>query len=161
MNKLSIHIFIAFYLLISACESNKENTYPNIIIFLTDDQGWGDLSINGNNDIYTPNIDQMALDGVRFNRFFVSPVCSPTRAEILTGRHHVRTGVYDVSLGGERINIDEETIAAGPMSNKKWSKHLIEIKPEIKLYDDIIPIFNTLISIITKQQEEIDMLKLK
>ena len=111
MNKLSIHIFIAFYLLISACESNKENTYPNIIIFLTDDQGWGDLSINGNNDIYTPNIDQMALDGVRFNRFFVSPVCSPTRAEILTGRHHVRTGVYDVSLGGERINIDEETIA--------------------------------------------------
>ena len=53
----------------------------------------------------------MALNGVKFNRFFVSPVCSPTRAEILTGRHHVRTGVYDVSLGGERINIDEETIA--------------------------------------------------
>lgn len=57
--------------------------------------------------------------------------------------------------------VDEETIAAGPLSNKKWSKHLIEIKPEIKLYDEIIPIFNTLISIITKQQEEIDMLKMK
>ena len=111
MNRLSLQIFITFYFLTIACESNKDNFFPNIIIFLTDDQGWGDLSINGNKDIYTPNIDQMALNGVKFNRFFVSPVCSPTRAEILTGRHHVRTGVYDVSLGGERINIDEETIA--------------------------------------------------
>ena len=111
MNKLFIKIFITFYLLIIACDSNKDYHFPNIIIFLTDDQGWGDLSINGNKDIYTPNIDQMALNGVKFNRFFVSPVCSPTRAEILTGRHHVRTGVYDVSLGGERINIEEETIA--------------------------------------------------
>ena len=107
MNQLFTQIFIAFYLLIIACDSNKDYHFPNIIIFLTDDQGWGDLSINGNKDIYTPNIDQMALNGVKFNRFFVSPVCSPTRAEILTGRHHVRTGVYDVSLGGERINIEE------------------------------------------------------
>jgi arylsulfatase A-like enzyme len=84
--------------------------HPNIILILTDDQGWGDLSLNGNEDLHTPNIDKIALTGVRFDRFFVSPVCSPTRAEILTGRHHTRTGVYDVSLGGERINVDEETI---------------------------------------------------
>ena len=89
----------------------KIERQPNIILILTDDQGWGDLSINGNKDIYTPNIDKMTLNGVSFDRFFVSPVCSPTRAEILTGRYHVRTGVYDVSLGGERINITEETIA--------------------------------------------------
>lgn len=93
------------------CESLIVKSHPNIILVLTDDQGWGDLSVNGNKDIYTPNIDKMTLEGVRFDRFFVSPVCSPTRAEILTGRHHVRTGVYDVSLGGERININEETIA--------------------------------------------------
>jgi arylsulfatase A-like enzyme len=104
-------LIVLFFFIFFSCESNKKNAFPNIILFLTDDQGWGDLSINGNKDMYTPNIDQMALDGVRFDRFFVSPVCSPTRAEILTGRHHVRTGVYDVSLGGERINIDEETIA--------------------------------------------------
>ena len=84
---------------------------PNIIIFLTDDQGWGDLSINGNKDLNTPNIDKISREGTRFDRFFVSPVCSPTRAEILTARHHVRTGVYDVSKGGERIDVDEETIA--------------------------------------------------
>jgi len=106
--KLLIVVFISLFL---SCELNKTNSYPNIIVVLTDDQGWGDLSINGNKDIHTPNIDQMTLNGVRFDRFFVSPVCSPTRAEILTGRHHVRTGVYDVSLGGERININEETIA--------------------------------------------------
>ena len=106
--RLLIVVFVSLFL---SCKLNKTNTYPNIIVILTDDQGWGDLSINGNKDINTPNIDQMTLNGVRFDRFFVSPVCSPTRAEILTGRHHVRTGVYDVSLGGERININEETIA--------------------------------------------------
>ena len=84
---------------------------PNVLVFLTDDQGWGDLSINGNKGLNTPNIDKISRGGTRFDRFFVSPVCSPTRAEILTARHHVRTGVYDVSKGGERIDVDEETIA--------------------------------------------------
>ncbi len=106
-------LLILFSLLsILFCESNSNsNPYPNIILILTDDQGWGDLSSNGNRDIHTPNIDKIANSGVKFDRFFVSPVCSPTRAEILTGRHHVRTGVYDVSRGGERMDLDEETIA--------------------------------------------------
>ena len=109
MNKT---ILISFLLsLFISCNSNIDSqAYPNIILILTDDQGWGDLSSNGNKDLHTPNIDKIALNGVRFDRFFVSPVCSPTRAEILTGRHHTRTGVYDVSLGGERINVDEETL---------------------------------------------------
>ena len=109
MNK-TILISLLLSLFIS-CNSNIDSqAHPNIIIILTDDQGWGDLSLNGNKDLHTPNIDKIALNGVRFDRFFVSPVCSPTRAEILTGRHHTRTGVYDVSLGGERINVDEETL---------------------------------------------------
>ena len=105
-------ILISFLLsLFISCNSNIDSqAHPNIILILTDDQGWGDLSLNGNKDLHTPNIDKIALNGVRFDRFFVSPVCSPTRAEILTGRHHTRTGVYDVSLGGERINVDEETL---------------------------------------------------
>jgi arylsulfatase A-like enzyme len=93
-----------------SCQIQKENA-PNVILILTDDQGWGDLSANGNLDLTTPNIDQLGETGVRFDRFFVSPVCSPTRAEILTGRHHVRGGVYSTSRGGERLDIDEETIA--------------------------------------------------
>ena len=109
MNKT---ILISFLLsLFISCNSNIDSqAQPNIILILTDDQGWGDLSLNGNKDLHTPNIDKIAHNGVRFDRFFVSPVCSPTRAEILTGRHHTRTGVYDVSLGGERINVDEETL---------------------------------------------------
>ena len=92
-----------------ACQFKKNP--PNVILILTDDQGWGDLSLNGNQDINTPNLDQLGRSGARFDRFFVSPVCSPTRAEILTGRYHVRGGVYDTSSGGERLDIDEETIA--------------------------------------------------
>ena len=57
--------------------------------------------------------------------------------------------------------VDQETLTGGPSYKDKWPKNLIEIKPEIKIYDEIIPIFNTLINIITKQQQEIDMLKTK
>jgi arylsulfatase A-like enzyme len=110
VNKTFIFIFLSS-LLISCKSKIDSKLHPNVIIFLTDDQGWGDVSFNGNKDLHTPNIDKIALSGVKFDRFYVSPVCSPTRAEILTGRHHVRTGVYDVSLGGERINADEQTIA--------------------------------------------------
>lgn len=84
---------------------------PNIVVVLTDDQGWGDLSLNGNSDLSTPNIDQLARDGAMFDRFFVCPVCSPTRAEFLTGRYHTRSGVFSTSAGGERIDLDEMTIA--------------------------------------------------
>ncbi|MAS97963.1 MAG: N-acetylgalactosamine 6-sulfate sulfatase [Kiritimatiellaceae bacterium] len=83
---------------------------PNVIVILTDDQGWGDLSINGNLAIDTPNIDRLAWEGAQFEHFYVSPVCSPTRAEFLTGRHHVRCGVYDTSEGAERCNSDETMI---------------------------------------------------
>ena len=58
---------------------------PNIILFVTDDQGWGDLSVNGNSNLATPNIDSLARDGATFDNFYVCQVCAPTRAEFLTG----------------------------------------------------------------------------
>jgi arylsulfatase A-like enzyme len=84
---------------------------PNIVVILADDQGWGDLSVHGNTNLSTPHIDSLARDGALFDRFFVCPVCSPTRAEFLTGRYHPRGGVWNVSTGGERLNLDEKTIA--------------------------------------------------
>jgi len=84
---------------------------PNVVVILTDDQGWGDLSLNGNTNLATPSIDSLARDGAQFERFFVCAVCSPTRAEFLTGRYHVRSGVYSTSAGGERMDLDEKTIA--------------------------------------------------
>ncbi len=83
----------------------------NLVVILTDDQGWGDLSLNGNTNLSTPNIDSIGKEGAVFDRFFVCPVCSPTRAEFLTGRYHVRSGVYSTSAGGERMDLDETTIA--------------------------------------------------
>ena len=84
---------------------------PNVVVILADDQGWGDLSLNGNTNLSTPNVDSLAREGARFDRFYVCPVCSPTRAEFLTGRYHPRCGVYSTSSGGERMNLDETTIA--------------------------------------------------
>jgi arylsulfatase A-like enzyme len=84
---------------------------PNVVIMLADDQGWGDLGAHGNTNLSTPNIDSLARDGALFERFFVSPVCSPTRAEFLTGRYHVRGGVHSTSTGGERLNLGVKTIA--------------------------------------------------
>src|SRR6478752_9394208 len=84
---------------------------PNVVVILSDDQGWGDLSINGNTNLRTPHVDSLAQDGARFERFFVQPVCSPTRAEFLTGRWHPRGGVRGVSIGQERLNLDERTVA--------------------------------------------------
>src|SRR3954466_14886577 len=84
---------------------------PNVVVILTDDQGGGDLSLNGNPNLKTPQIDSLARDGALFERFFVQPVCSPTRAEFLTGRYHPRGGVRGVSTGGERLNLGEKTLA--------------------------------------------------
>ncbi len=94
-----------------ALKENVRDQPPNIILILADDQGWGDFSFNGNASVETPNLDQMVKNGALFERFYVSPVCSPTRAELLTGRYHVRSGVYSTSEGGERFNLNELTIA--------------------------------------------------
>lgn len=86
------------------------NKRPNVVVILADDQGWGDLSVHGNVNLKTPNIDSLARDGALFDRFFVCAVCAPTRAEFFTGRYHSRGGVRGVSTGQERLNIDEKTI---------------------------------------------------
>ena len=78
---------------------------------MTDDQGWGDLSIHGNTNLKTPNIDSFAKNGASFSRFYVSPVCAPTRAELLTGKYFVRTGVNGVTRGYERMNTNEKIIS--------------------------------------------------
>ena len=65
---------------------------PNVIIIVTDDLGWGDVSYNGG-PILTPNIDKLAMDGVQMDRFYAAPTCSPTRAALMTGVNSLETGV--------------------------------------------------------------------
>lgn len=103
-------LIISFFFTIVSFSYQSTDQPPNVVLIMTDDQGWGDLSINGNDNLSTPNIDRLAESGVSFDRFYVCPLCSPTRAELLTGRYHVRGGVHSTTMGGERIDLDETTI---------------------------------------------------
>lgn len=109
--KLIVFVVVCLQFACKSSNIEKNTAQPNIIVILTDDQGWGDLSLNGNTNINTPNIDELAANGAVVERFYVNSVCSPTRAEVLTGRYHVRGGVYSTSEGGERLDLDETTIA--------------------------------------------------
>ncbi|MGB9689423.1 arylsulfatase [Thermogutta sp.] len=104
-------VTLSFGLLNAITCAGEPGDPPNILVVLADDQGWGDLSVHGNHNLSTPNIDRLAADGALFERFYVSPLCAPTRAEFLTGRYHPRTGVHGVTTGAERMNLNEYTIA--------------------------------------------------
>ena len=66
---------------------------PNIIFFLADDLGWNDVSYHGSAQIPTPNLDRLARSGVRLSSYYVNPVCSPTRASLMSGRSMMHTGI--------------------------------------------------------------------
>jgi len=84
---------------------------PNVVVFLADDAGYGDFSLTGNTNVATPAIDSLARDGGLLAQFMVQPVCSPTRAELLTGRWYPRGGVRGVAAGDERLAADTTTVA--------------------------------------------------
>jgi len=84
---------------------------PNVIVIMSDDQGYGDLSITGNEAIETPNMDLIANEGAWLKQFYVSPVCTPTRAHLMTGRYAFRTRAIDTYLGRACMEPDEVTMA--------------------------------------------------
>ena len=86
-------------------------TQPNMILIMTDDQGIGDFGCTGNPLIETPNIDAMSRRSLRMERFYVSPVCAPTRACLLTGRYNYRTRVVDTFQGRAMMEPSEITVA--------------------------------------------------
>ena len=105
-----IHFFtLLFIVFLIGCEKNR--TPPNVILIITDDQGYGDLNFNGNPNIITPALDNFAAESVRFNNFYVSPVCAPTRSSLMTGRYSLRTGVRDTYNGGAIMASSEVTLA--------------------------------------------------
>ncbi|MEQ8764850.1 MAG: arylsulfatase [Planctomycetota bacterium] len=84
---------------------------PNVILIVTDDQGVGDFGVMGNPIIRTPHLDAMAARSARLDNFFVHPVCSPTRASLMTGRYNHRTGVIDTYIGRSMMKPSEVTVA--------------------------------------------------
>jgi arylsulfatase A len=84
---------------------------PNVLLIITDDQGYGDFSLHGNPTLKTPHIDALGRQSVRLERFFVNSFCSPTRAALLTGRYPLRTGVWGVTHSKETMRTEEVTLA--------------------------------------------------
>lgn len=84
---------------------------PNLLLIVTDDQGPWDLGSAGNPQLDTPQLDALARDGVSFARYYVAPVCSPTRAGLMTGRYAFRTGLYNTRFGGDSLALGEVTVA--------------------------------------------------
>jgi len=93
----------------TGCAAKKKR--PNVVLVLTDDQGYGDLGCHGNPDIRTPRLDRFYGESVRFTNFYSCPLCSPTRASLLTGRYNYRTGVVDTWVGLALMRPGERTVA--------------------------------------------------
>ena len=105
---------VAIFQPLTCCQS-KETVgaaeHPNIVFIMTDDQGYWDTGATGNPHIDTPNMDLLAAEGVQLRRYYAAPVCSLTRAGIMTGRYYLRTGLYNTRFGGDSLGKDEITIA--------------------------------------------------
>lgn len=116
MNRLvQIVLSLCTLFTLAACEANAatpDERKPNVIVILADDLGYGDLSCFGAVDIATPNIDRMATEGAKFSSFYVSAVCSPTRAALMTGSHSTRVGIGGVMFprNNHGLNPDEITL---------------------------------------------------
>ncbi len=100
---------------LSASNAKRHGTHPNIVLILADDLGYGDLSCYGSETINTPHLDALAANGMKFTNFYVNtPVCSPTRCALLTGRDHLRCGadvVFTDKTPGRGLPLNEITIA--------------------------------------------------
>ncbi len=107
IKKVVFLVAVMLMLVPAFCMAKKSR--PNIILMMADDQGWGVVIYNGHDELKTPELDEMAAQGVRFTRFYsASSVCSPTRGSVLTGRN---PGRYRCHNWGCDLPLDEQTLA--------------------------------------------------
>jgi arylsulfatase A-like enzyme len=103
--------FVLAGLTISSPVSAQTQKHPNVVLIITDDQGYGDFGFTGNQHVKTPVLDKFARESIRFSNFYVSPVSAPTRSSLMTGRYSLRTGVRDTNNSGAIMSAEEITIA--------------------------------------------------
>ncbi len=107
---LTALVAVAQVLVADVEAGSLEGSRPNIILVITDDQGYGPVGRHGHPWIRTPNLDKLYDSSLRFTRFLVSPTCSPTRAALMTGRHPMRNGITHTILERERMTLDAVTL---------------------------------------------------
>ena len=90
--KAFCHLLLVAFVLIVASTARAADAKPNILYIIADDLGWKDVGFNGS-DIKTPNLDKLAAEGVKMEQFYAQPMCTPTRAALLTGRYPFRYGL--------------------------------------------------------------------
>lgn len=112
-NSLTNSVFFGclIWILFSAFHCHAQDSRPNVIIVITDDQGYGDLGCHGNEIIKTPNLDQFYKESVRLTDFHVSPTCAPSRGALMTGRYTNRIGTWHTIAGRSQLFSDETTLA--------------------------------------------------
>jgi arylsulfatase A len=128
--------WLATTLASAAATAQQRTRRPNVVLIMSDDHGYGDLSCHGNTVLRTPHLDGLASQSTEFSRFYVSPVCAPTRASLLTGRYNVRCGVHGVTGGRETMPVEEVTVAetfrkSGYRTSLIGKWHLGELYPNV------------------------------
>jgi len=126
-----------------AVAENESGTKPNIILCMADDLGWGDTGYNGHPVLRTPNLDRMAEEGLRFERFYSgAPVCSPTRGSCITGRHPYRYGIFHANEGHikkEEVTLAEALKPLGYATGHFGKWHLGTLTTKIKEANRAVP----------------------
>ncbi|MCI0437114.1 MAG: sulfatase-like hydrolase/transferase, partial [Gemmatimonadetes bacterium] len=95
------------------CDAAPAARPPNVILILTDDQGYGDLSAHGNPVLQTPHLDRLHAESIRFTDFHVAPVCTPTRGQLMTGVDALRNGATNTSSTATLLQISKKSELAG------------------------------------------------
>ncbi len=143
---MTIRILLLFLALLCAAAAPALAARPNVVLIMTDDQGYGDLACHGNPVLKTPNLDQLHSESIRLTNFHVSPFCTPTRAALMTGRYPARTGAFRTSSGRSNLHADELTIAqhfakAGYSTGMIGKWHLGDnapCRPQDKGFQDVL-----------------------
>lgn len=126
--KIPLATLTTVFVLLSSCYATKPVTkQPHIIFILADDLGWDDVSMHGSKQIPTPNIDSLATAGIHLNNYYVQPVCSPTRAALMTGKYPIHTGFQDgVIYPGQPYGVDlKEVLLPTYLKKMGYSTHAI------------------------------------
>ena len=110
LRKAAVNLFVLLCLAFSGSQAQRTER-PNVLLIMADDMGFGDIRMAGNPNIHTPNLDQLSAESTNFTNFYVSPVCAPTRASLLTGKYAQRVGVLSVTNGYETLNPEANTLA--------------------------------------------------